>query len=156
MLSSESKRFLARHLASCVLPTPVGPKNRKVPMGRPGSLSPARLRRMARTTVSTASSCPITSLRRRSFMAMRRCPSLSATLLTGMPVMRDTTHAMSSASTMFSLLRLWAILSRTMEPASSITSMALSGSARSVMYRSVCFTQASSASEEYLTLWKLS
>ena len=33
--------------ASSVLPTPVGPRNRNVPIGRSGSLSPARERRSA-------------------------------------------------------------------------------------------------------------
>ena len=39
-----------------VLPTPVGPKNKKEPIGRLGSESPARLRRIAFATASTASS----------------------------------------------------------------------------------------------------
>src|SRR5882672_169580 len=38
----------ARRRATSVLPTPVGPRNRKQPTGRPGALSPARLRRIAR------------------------------------------------------------------------------------------------------------
>lgn len=42
--SSESKRFLAKILASCVLPTPVGPKKKNEPIGLFGSLRPARLR----------------------------------------------------------------------------------------------------------------
>ena len=43
-------------LQSSVLPTPVGPKNKKEPIGRLGSESPARLRRIAFATASTASS----------------------------------------------------------------------------------------------------
>ena len=42
----------ARH--SSVLPTPVGPRNRKLPTGRAGSLSPTLPRRTALATVSTA------------------------------------------------------------------------------------------------------
>ena len=53
---SESKRVAARVLASSVLPTPVGPRKRKEPMGRPGSAMPARLLRMDSLTSRTASS----------------------------------------------------------------------------------------------------
>ena len=42
--------------ASSVLPTPVGPMNRKVPIGRFGSCRPARERRSALATADTASS----------------------------------------------------------------------------------------------------
>ena len=45
--------------ASSVLPTPVGPRNRNVPIGRSGSCRPARERRSAVATASTASSWPI-------------------------------------------------------------------------------------------------
>ena len=40
-LSAEPKRFSAIDLARCVFPTPVGPKNRKVPTGLDGSFIPA-------------------------------------------------------------------------------------------------------------------
>ena len=50
----------ASALASSVLPTPVGPRNRKLPTGRSGSPSPARVRRTASATAATASSWPIT------------------------------------------------------------------------------------------------
>ena len=46
--------------ASSVLPTPVGPRKRKLPIGRSGSLSPARERRRALETAATASSWPTT------------------------------------------------------------------------------------------------
>ncbi|EJW93557.1 hypothetical protein EVA_18336 [gut metagenome] len=52
-LSSESKRVSAIAFASWVLPTPVGPKNMNEPIGRPGSLIPARLRLIALTTFSS-------------------------------------------------------------------------------------------------------
>ena len=58
--SSLPKRAAASALQSSVLPTPVGPRKRKEPMGRPGSFSPARPRRMARATARTAASCPTT------------------------------------------------------------------------------------------------
>ena len=59
MFSSESKRYSASDFASWVFPTPVGPKNMNVPIGLPGSLMPALLRWIARTTFSMASSCPM-------------------------------------------------------------------------------------------------
>ncbi|MNS68099.1 hypothetical protein D3C72_1013670 [compost metagenome] len=62
MASWVSNRNSASALHSSVLPTPVGPRNRKEPMGRFGSDSPARERRMALETASTASSWPITRL----------------------------------------------------------------------------------------------
>ena len=54
--------------ASSVLPTPVGPRKRKVPIGRSGSCRPARERRRALETAMTASSWPITRRCRRSSM----------------------------------------------------------------------------------------
>ena len=55
-----------RVLASSVLPTPVGPINRKLPSGLLGSLSPARFLLIASATALTASSCPMTRLCRTS------------------------------------------------------------------------------------------
>ena len=54
--------------ASSVLPTPVGPRKRNVPIGRSGSCRPARERRRALDTASTASSWPMTRSCRRSSM----------------------------------------------------------------------------------------
>src|SRR5690625_7718683 len=56
---SSSNKKSANDLANSVLPTPVGPKNRNEPMGRSGSATPARERRTASETVSTARRCPI-------------------------------------------------------------------------------------------------
>ena len=50
----------ASALESSVFPTPVGPRNRKEPIGRRGSLRPTRPRRMALETAVTASSWPTT------------------------------------------------------------------------------------------------
>ena len=50
----------ANALASSVFPTPVGPEKMNEPIGRRGSLSPARLRRIEREMARIASSCPIT------------------------------------------------------------------------------------------------
>ena len=50
----------ASALASSVLPTPVGPRKMNEPIGRFGSLSPARARRTAFETMPIASSWPMT------------------------------------------------------------------------------------------------
>ena len=57
---SESNNDKAKALANCVLPTPVGPKKRKLPSGRLGSLILTRARNTAAVTRLTASSCPLT------------------------------------------------------------------------------------------------
>ena len=53
---SSSNRNSASVRASSVLPTPVGPRNRNEPIGRCGSESPARERRIAFATADTAAS----------------------------------------------------------------------------------------------------
>ena len=88
MYSDMSKRISAFSLpnrncasarASSVLPTPVGPRNMKLPTGRFGFLSPARERRMARDTAEMARSWLIT--RRWSSSSMRSSLSLSSWLI---------------------------------------------------------------------------
>lgn len=51
---SESKSDEASDFANSVLPTPVGPKNKKLPIGLFGSLIPARALTTASDTKSTA------------------------------------------------------------------------------------------------------
>ena len=99
ILCSSSKRQSARDFASSVLPTPVGPRKRKLPIGRFGSEIPALERRIASVTLCTASSCPTTRLciissRWRSFS---RSPSISFD--TGIPVHLATMEAISSSVT---------------------------------------------------------
>ena len=62
---SSSNRKAASALVSSVLPTPVGPRNMNEPIGRFGSCRPARARRTAVETASTASRWPTTRLRER-------------------------------------------------------------------------------------------
>ena len=50
MAASSSNRKAASACASSVLPTPVGPRKTNEPIGRLGSLSPARARRTASET----------------------------------------------------------------------------------------------------------
>ena len=143
MLSSESKRYSASDFASWVFPTPVGPKNMKVPIGLPGSLIPALFLWMARTTLSIASSCPMILFLSTSRIFSRRLLSFSATLPDGMPVIFDMMSATSSAVT-FPVF--FGLFSRTFEPASSMASIALSGRHLSVIYLSDILTHASMAS----------
>src|ERR1700755_2017878 len=58
MARSSSNRNSASALASSVLPTPVGPRNRNEPVGRSGSDTPARARRTASETAWTARAPP--------------------------------------------------------------------------------------------------
>ncbi len=74
--------------ASSVLPTPVGPRKRKVPIGRSGSCRPARERRSALATASTASCWPITRWWRRSSIWTSFSTSPSIRRETGIPVQR--------------------------------------------------------------------
>ena len=82
---------------SSVLPTPVGPRKMKLPMGRLGSLKPARLRRMALETRRTASSWPTTRSFRRSGICTSFWISPSIMRATGMPVHLATMRAISSS-----------------------------------------------------------
>ena len=99
MARSSSKRKSASVRASSVLPTPVGPRNRKEPIGRLGSDSPARDRRIALATAVTASSWPMTRSCSTSSMRTSFAISPSMSRLTGMPVHLATISAMSSSST---------------------------------------------------------
>ncbi len=58
---SLSNKNLAKLFAVSVLPTPVGPKNKKLPIGLFASDSPALFRLIALATAFIALSCPITS-----------------------------------------------------------------------------------------------
>ena len=101
MALSSPNMASARALQSSVLPTPVGPRNRKEPMGRFSSLRPARARRMARATALTASSWPMTRLCSASSRWSRRLDSSSVSLVTGMCVQAATISATSSSPTSF-------------------------------------------------------
>ena len=95
---ASAKRNLASARASSVLPTPVGPEKMNEPIGRLGSLSPARERRMARDTALMASSWPTTDACSSSSIRMSRAVSASCSRVTGMPVQRETMKAMFSSS----------------------------------------------------------
>ena len=99
MFCSLSNKLSASALASSVLPTPVGPRNKKEPIGLLGSLIPALERMIDSVTSSTASSCPTTL----SWRILSRCKvlflSLSVSFATGIPVQREMILAISSSVT---------------------------------------------------------
>ncbi len=101
---SEPNIASASVLLSSVLPTPVGPKNRKEPMGLPGSFNPTLPLRIALATAFTASSCPITRLCRTDSSFKSRSLSFSASFFTGIFVHIETTSAISFSPTVYSLL----------------------------------------------------
>ena len=144
-LSPKTASARARH--SSVLPTPVGPRNRKLPIGRLGSDSPTLPRRIARDTAVTASFWPMT--RRWSILSIlrRRFVSSALRFATGMPVHSDTTAAISSAVTRPPPE------TRMCAAASSARSMALSGRNRSFIYRAERSTAAVSAASDIFTPW---
>ncbi|MCY1361018.1 hypothetical protein D9M69_476690 [compost metagenome] len=115
--SSVSKRNSASALHSSVLPTPVGPRKRNEPLGRFGSARPARERRTALDTATTASFWPMTRLCSSSSMRSSFSRSPSSIFATGMPVHLDTTSAISSSVTLlrsscFSALPCWSTICR--------------------------------------------
>ena len=94
---ASANRNLASERASSVLPTPVGPEKMNDPIGRRGSLRPARLRRMERASALIASSWPTTEPCSSSSMRSRREVSASCRRVTGIPVHRLTMNAISSS-----------------------------------------------------------
>ena len=97
--SSSPNRNSASVRASSVLPTPDGPRKMNEPVGRFGSLMPARARRIDFATATIASSWPTTRLCSSSSMRTSRADSASVSLKTGMPVHIETMSAISSSPT---------------------------------------------------------
>ena len=97
---SSSNKFCASALASSVLPTPVGPKNRNEPIGLPGSFIPAFDLIIDSVIFVTASSCPITRLCNCSSKWRVLFLSVSVSLATGIPVQREMIFAISSSVTL--------------------------------------------------------
>jgi len=95
--SSSPKRNTARVRASSVLPTPEGPRKMNEPVGRRGSLRPARDRRIALLTARTAASWPMSRVCNSSSMRRSFLLSASVILTTGMPVHILTISAISSS-----------------------------------------------------------
>ena len=99
MALSSSNRYSAKALVSSVLPTPVGPRNKKDPKGRPSSFNPARARRTALATAVTAARWPTTRSPSLSSIASSFSRSPSSIRETGIPVQRSTTSAICSGRT---------------------------------------------------------
>ena len=102
----------ASALESSVFPTPVGPRNRKEPIGLAGSFKPTLPLFTARATVETASSWPITRFFRTFSRFARRLDSPSVSLCTGILVQSDTISATAASPTVraFRLFRRSAFL----------------------------------------------
>ena len=96
---SVPKTASASALESSVFPTPVGPRNRKDPVGRFGSFNPTLPRFTAFATAVTASSWPTTRLWSVCSSLARRFDSPSARRCTGIFVQVDTVFAISSSVT---------------------------------------------------------
>src|SRR4029078_6581972 len=94
MFSSLSNSAAANVLASSVLPTPVGPRKTKDPIGRRGSRIPERARITASATSWTASSWPITRSCRISSSRSSFSRSPSCSRATGIPVQAATIFAL--------------------------------------------------------------
>ena len=124
---SESNISSVKLFASSVLPTPVGPRKRKEPIGRLGSESPARERRSALETASIASSWPTTLSCRRSSILISFSTSPSIRRLTGMPVHLATTSAMSSSVTSSASIEAPPACSSTIRASCSATAFSSSG-----------------------------
>mmetsp|Transcript_3787 Transcript_3787/g.14037 ORF Transcript_3787/g.14037 Transcript_3787/m.14037 type:complete len:286 (+) Transcript_3787:922-1779(+) len=99
MWRSSSNSSAASVLASSVLPTPVGPRKRKLPVGCPPRDMPARARSTALATAVTAAGCATTRSASLSASLSSFVRSLVVSLETGMPVHRATTSAISWSPT---------------------------------------------------------
>ena len=93
----------ANALESSVLPTPVGPRNKKEPIGLLGSFNPTRPLRIALDTAVTASSCPITLSCKIFSKFLNLSVSSSANFLTGILVQLEIISAISFSPTTNSL-----------------------------------------------------
>ncbi len=123
--SSSTPMMLASWRQTSVLPTPVGPANRKEPIGLRPSFSPARESLIAEASMSIGSSWPKTTSF--SFLSRSRSASLSelVTCVDGMRAILATTCSTSAGPICF--LRRELGSSCCAAPTSSMTSIALSG-----------------------------
>ena len=96
---SSSNSCSAKALATSVLPTPVGPKNIKEPIGRFSSWICAFERKIASVTNSSAWSWPTTRFAKTCSRWSNFVRSLSTKRLTSTPVQRETIFAIISSST---------------------------------------------------------
>ncbi len=97
--SCEPKRYSASSLASCVLPTPVGPAKRNTPSGRRGSLSPALSSATERSTACTASVWPSSRSPKKRSVSSRSSGIASSTTKRGSRVVAQKRVRTSSGPT---------------------------------------------------------
>ena len=150
--TSSTPSCCANLLESSVLPTPVGPTNRKEPTGFSVLPRPERCLLMAFEIIPTAFSCPNTTSLRRASRSRRFTLSLWDKASNGTRAILAMSFSMSETETV--LFSGW--YTDIEAPASSITSIALSGKNRSFRYFADNSTALRRAFLEYLTLWKSS
>ena len=138
-------------LVTSVLPTPVGPANKNEPIGFSSLPIPDRDILIAVDKVLIASSCPNTTNFKSRSKFFNTVVSSELTCLGGMRAILDTTSSICLTEIVFFRADLGLMF--IFAPASSITSMALSGIKRSLMYLSASSAAVLSALSEYLTSW---
>ena len=157
MYSDMSKRIrsIPRMNASCfatsVLPTPVGPENRNAPIGFSGFPRPERAILIDAASASIAGSWPNTTFFRSRSIVASLLRSSDDTFCGGMRAILAMISSISTLPIVF--LRLAGGRMRCAAPASSMTSMALSGRCRSLMKRAASSAAVVSALAEYFTPW---
>ena len=149
--SSSTPMQYASWRATSVLPTPVGPENRKLPIGLRGLPSPERAMRIADTNASIARFCPNTTFLRSRSSVFSELRSSDVTLRAGMRAIFATISSISVLLMTFFCFDFGRIFCAA--PASSMTSIALSGRCRSLMKRAESSAAVVSAAGAYLTPW---
>ena len=138
----------ANCLVTSVLPTPVGPANTKLPTGLSGAFKPARDNLIADESAVIASSCPKTTrLRSRSRNSRTDLSSLD-TVFGGIRAILETISSIFSTVMTVSSC---SAFKRRCAPASSMTSIALSGKKRSLINFEDNSTADTKAESSYLT-----
>ena len=157
MYSLMSKRIksmpmmYANCFAASVLPTPVGPLNKNEPIGLSPLPKPERAIFTAEANTSSALSWPNTTLFKSRSSVLSLLRSSLDTLAGGMRAIFATISSTSALLIVF--LRLLGGRMRWAAPASSMTSIALSGKWRSLMYLALSSAAACKAATANFTLW---
>ena len=115
----------ANCLATSVLPTPVGPENKNEPIGLSTLPRPARAILIADAKASMAGSCPKTTLFKSRSKVCNLLRSSTLTDCAGIRAIFETISSISNRPIVFFCLDFGKI--RCAAPASSMTSIALSG-----------------------------
>ncbi len=157
MYSDMSKRInsIPRVWANClvtsVFPTPVGPENRQDTIGLSVFPMPALAIFIEFASAEIAWSWPNTTIFRSRSRVLRAFRSEAETCLGGILAISATMFSISFTPMVF--LRDVTLLNRVLAPASSMTSIAVSGRYRSERYLADNSTAERSAGLVYFTLW---